>query len=501
MPRRRTSSSPVALIPLDGRARAPLYEQLADGLRSAILEGKLAPGGALPAARVLATDLDVSRTTVLEAYAQLQSEGYLETLPRSATRVKRALPDALLRAPAHTRRGDDPPALAAAPSSPPPRLSARGRRMVAAEMRPMLEGRKVAPLLAAGPAVDLFPHALWERLSRRRWGKARRLLGYGDRLGYAPLREAIAEHVSLARGVRCTPDQVIVVNGSQQALDLVARVLFDAGDAMWVEDPGYLGARSAFRAAGVQLVPVPVDDDGLLVATGIKRAPRARGAYVTPSRQYPTGGSLSAGRRLELLAWAAKVGAWVIEDDYDSEFRYASRPLPSMQGLDATDRVAYVGTFSKTLFPALRLGYLVVPEALAPSLAAAREISGLHAPLVEQAVLSDFLREGHYVRHVRRMRLVYEERRDVLVQALARECGDRLRVGPHDGGMHLTAWLPRGMHDVEVATRLREHGVLCTPLSQFRLRRSTQGGLLLGYAGYGRAEIEQAVEVVGRELR
>jgi GntR family transcriptional regulator / MocR family aminotransferase len=285
-----------------------------------------------------------------------------------------------------------------------------------------------------------------------------------------------------------------VVNGSQQGVDLAARVLLDSGDEVWMEDPGYPGARAALLAAGATLVPVPVDDEGLRVAQGERAAPRARMAYVSPSHQFPLGATMSASRRLELLRWAARAGAWIIEDDYDSEFRYSTRPLASLQGMDEDGRVVYIGTFSKTLAPALRLGYLIVPPAIAHVFRAARVACDRHSPVLDQAVLADFMTEGHFARHVRRMRNLYAERQGVLVDAIQRSLGNRLQVRATGAGMHLVGWLEEGSDDAAVSARLWEAGIEAPPLSRYGLMPPARAGLLLGWAGYTPEAIEKAVE-------
>ena len=315
------------------------------------------------------------------------------------------------------------------------------------------------------PGLDEFPSELWTRLySARIRGSARDLMRYDDAAGYRPLREAIAAYVATARGVRCTVDQVIVTSGSQQALDFCARILLDPGDAAWIEDPGYLGARAALVSAGARLVPVAVDGQGLDVAAGVEREPDARLAIVTPSHQFPLGSTLSLDRRLALIDWAARAGSWVVEDDYDSEFRYLGRPLAALQAIDRHERVVYVGTFSKAMFPSLRLGYLIAPRDLVDGFTAAHLSTDMHAHLLDQAVLADFMREGHFTRHLRRMRVRYGERQKLLVRE-ARRLGTRLRVESSHGGLHLVGWLPENLDDRSVAAEAARHDIHVWPLS------------------------------------
>ncbi len=326
------------------------------------------------------------------------------------------------------------------------------------------------------------------------------LLGYGHPSGYRPLREEIAAYLGAARAVRCVWEQVIVVSGSQQALDLAARVLLDPGDAAWVEDPGYAGARGALTGAGARLVPVPVDEEGLRVSAGMARCADARLAHVSPSHQYPLGATMSLPRRLELLAWASRAGSWVIEDDYDSEFRYTGRPVEALQGLDAEGRVIYVGTFSKVLSPALRLGYLVVPPDLVDPFTAARELADRHAPTVEQATLARFIAEGHFARHVRRMRALYAERQVALVSAAARDLPGLVDVGPAEAGMHLVGWLPADADDREASRRAEAGGVEANALSLYGIEPLRRGGLLLGYAAVDEAGIRDGVRRLAAAL-
>ena len=294
--------------------------------------------------------------------------------------------------------------------------------------------------------------------------------------------------------MRCDARQVIIVSGSQQALDLAARLLLDEGEAAWVEDPCYLGGRGALIGAGAQLVHVPVDAEGLDVAAGLARAPYARLAYVTPSHQYPLGVTMSLARRLALLEWAERTGAWVLEDDYDSEFRYAGRPLASLQGLDRAARVCYIGTFSKVLFPALRLGYLVAPPALAESFANARALVDRHAPTVEQATLADFIAEGHFARHIRRMRALYAERQAALVDAARAIVGGAVALEPAEAGMHLVGWLGEGRDDLAVAARAAAQGLEVPALRRYAAETTLRGGLLLGYTALDAAQIRAGLQ-------
>ena len=489
---RTASSAPDILVQLDAGSPAPAYRQVCDSLRDAIVAGRLAAGARIPGTRLLAAELGVSRNTVNGAVAQLLAEGYVVARPRAGTFVNARLPDAPL-VPWRGRTRSDPRPAATARK--------RGLRRSAASLTlarlPIAAGRSLVeparPFQTGVPALDAFPWALWARLlghCTRRSGAA--LSGYGSVFGYLPLREAIATYVAAARGARCAASQVVVTAGAQQGLDLVARVLVDPNDTVWLEDPGYPAARGVFAAAGAHLVPVGLDAEGMQPATAAGGKP-PRLVYVTPSRQYPTGVTMSAARRMELLRWADAADAWVVEDDYDSEFRYASRPLNCLQGLDESGRVIYVGTFSKTVFPGLRLGYLIVPDALVDAFGEARAIADRQAPGIEQAALADFIALGHFARHVRRMRALYEERRDALLDAARQQLGDAVAIGDTAAGMLALARLPVGVSDQLVSRRALAAGVEAPPLSSYATRPLRRGGLLLGYAGFPPQALRAAV--------
>ncbi len=486
---------PYTFVNLDGAAGVPLYRQLYDELRRAILCGQLRAGTRLPSTRELATELTVSRNTVLNAFEQLLAEGYVEGQVGSGTYVSRALPDELLHARAAQARAQRPAGTGRT-------LARRAELYATARVNVSRDSAQTRPFRPGTPALDAFPHTLWARLLARRWRHPTRdLLGYTESAGYRPLREAIANYVGTARAVRCDATQVIVVAGTQQAFDLVPRLLLDEGDTVWHEEPGYLGARVAFISAGARVVPVQVDDEGLDVRAGEAAAPSARLVYVTPSHQYPLGVTMTLARRLALLEWANRAGAWVLEDDYDSEYRYAGRPLAALQGLDAEGRVIYLGTFSKVLFPALRLGYMVVPPDLIEVFTNARGLASRFAPTIEQAVLADFINEGHFARHIRRMRALYAERQAVLLDAAARELAGLLELRPDHAGIHLVGFLPMGVDDEAASRAAADAGITVQPLSAFRYKRGGRGGLLLGYAGYNERQIRAGIRQLAAALR
>lgn len=477
------------LISVDRESGTPLHRQLYDGLREAILGSRLRPGGRLPSTRQLATELEVSRNTVLEAFTQLMAEGYLETKTGAGTYVSRTLPDELLTARVNSNGRAEPP---------PPRLSESGRLIAEVPPVPMTSWRRPVAFYPGIPAYELFPMAIWRRLANRHWSNNpnRRWLGYGDPGGYPPLREAIADYLRTSRGVSCDADQVLVVGGAQQGLDLAARVLLDPGDPVWIEDPGYPGARGVLTVAGARIVPVPVDEDGIDVAAGVRRCPDAKLAYVSPSHQFPLGHTMSLPRRLHLLDWAASSRAWIIEDDYDAEFRYSGRPLPALQGLDDQGRVIYTGSFSKSLFPSLRLGYLVLPRALIDVFVIARQLADRHRPTHDQAMLADFLGEGHFFRHVRRLRAAYDERRRALLTALSKHLGGVVRVDSDPAGTHVVAWLPDGVVDKVIADRCADVETSAPPLSHWAIERTDTNALVLGYTGFSIPAIRYRVKVL-----
>jgi GntR family transcriptional regulator/MocR family aminotransferase len=483
-----------AWVVLDRASGVPLHCQLYDAVRLAILDGRHPAGGRLPSTRTLADELGVSRGTAVAAFRQLIAEGYVEGSVGSGTRVASSLPEESLRARAIPHQGGGPPRRAV--------LSERGK-LLAGTKATVVEDRGEPRAFRPGlPALEEFPFGVWSRLAQRVLRRPpRALLTYGRPEGYGPLRRLIAERLSVTRAVRCEAGQVIVVSGAQQGIELAARVLLDPGDEAWVEDPGYPGTWGALLGAGVRVAPVPVDGEGLRVEVGLRRAPRARMACVTPSHQSPCGYVMSLGRRLELLQWAGRERAWIVEDDYDSEYRYSGRPLASLQGLDTQNRVIYLGTFSKVLFASLRIAYLVVPPDLVDAFAAARALSGRHTPTPDQAILAEFMAEGHFERHLRRTRTLYAERQRVLMEAAEKELGGLLTMRPAEGGMHLVGWLEGGQDDASVSRRAAALGVEAPPLSAFSMEPRRPGGLVLGYAGFGEAEIERGVRRLAAVLR
>jgi len=483
----------LSFIHLDREARTPLYRQIYNAIREAILQRRLAPGVRLPSTRDMADLFEVSRNTVVNAFEQLMAEGYVEARVGSGTYVTDRLPEAFLQAYRSEPR--------VRPQDEQRTLSQRGRSF-ARHYQPPSPPPDHSLFLHSRPDVDAFPFETWARLAAKRYRNLpRRLFGYGrDPAGYRPLREAIAGYLQTARALRCEPEQVVIVAGSQEGLYLAGQVLLDPGDRAWIEDPGYMGARSALLCADAELCPVPVDADGVDVDAGAEKAAGARVAYVTPSHQFPLGGTMSLARRSRLLQWAAASDAWILEDDYDSEFRYNGPPLASLQGLDVNRRVIYAGTFSKVLFPALRLGYLVVPEDLVEAFAVARSVVQLSVPIFNQAVLADFMDGGHFTTHVRRMRTHYQKRRDVFVESVERELGGCLELGPADAGLHVTGWLSRDVDDEAVARRAAASGVAVLPLSRLCLAQPRRPGLVMGFGAARPEAIPDGVRRLGQAI-
>jgi GntR family transcriptional regulator/MocR family aminotransferase len=461
---------------LHRRSPVPVYRQLYHRTRAAIASGQLRSGERLPSTRSLAAQLGAARGTVDAAYAMLAAEGWIVARGPAGTIVAPDLAGKL--------RGWPLTSTFTQPAS----------NGLAAEMPPR-------PFRMGLPALDAFPRKLWSRLVAR---EARALSSAGmvnpDPAGYGKLRESIAAYLAIARGVSCTPRQVFVTAGYQGALSLVARTLIERGDQVWFENPGYHLARQGLTEAGARLIPVPVDDEGMRIADGLARAPRARFVVVTPSHQCPLGVGLSLPRRLALLSWAAEAGAWIIEDDYDGEFHYSGRPLPALKSLDRADVVLYAGSFSKVLFPALRLGYLVVPNRLVQSFA--RASHSLHAgnARLEQAVVARFMIEGHFARHLKRMRGLYAARRAALADALTAAFGDHLRVALQSGGMHLLAHPLGGVRDTMLVQLAEMQGSAPTALSPLSIDGDCGQGLLLSFTNIPQEHAADAARALQRAI-
>lgn len=470
MPRRTNPPPPL---------RLRVYRQL----RDAIEQGSLGAGARLPPSRQHAATLGVSRNTVLWALERLRAEGYVVARVGDGSYVAPDMP-AMRRAPPRPRAAVPP-------------LSRRGRLIAETAQRWQPPSSVALPFRIGAPDVAAFPFAVWDRLTRQIPPAERRALAqYLDPAGLPALREAIAQWLWASRGVRCDAAQVLVCSGSQQALDLIGRLLLDPGDEVMVEDPGYPGIRAALLGHGALVRPVPVDDEGMAVTEGAARWPRARLLVVSPTHQFPTGVRMSLRRRLALLDWARAHDGWVVEDDYDGEFQYGAHRIPALTSLPQADRVLYVGTFSKTLHPGLRLGFVVLPPALLPAFAAARVLVDRHAPGDAQAVLARFIAEGHLLRHLNRMRELYPQRQRRLIDALAQASGGLVRLAAAESGMHLMLEAPAGTDDGALSALALRAGVLLAPLGRYAVE-SPRRGWLFGYAGFDAEALGQAAQRLG----
>ncbi len=480
--------TPALTIEIDRHHQLPIYLQICERFRTAIAAGHLRPGDRVPALRGLATQLNTARGTVEQAYTILVDEGYLQMRGAAGTFVSPSLPKSLTRpTPA---RGDEQ---ASRPDAAPLRVPGKSR-----EHPPPRRPQPIAvalsgeprPLQPGLPALDAFPRKVWHRLvSQRARSAERALLGYPNPAGYRPLREHIATYLGLSRGVTCVPEQVFITGGYRATLELVLRSLARPNDRVWFEDPGYLLARTFLSETGVQLVPVPVDAEGIDVERGKQLDAHARFALVTPSHQSPLGHTLSLARRIALLDWAEKTSGWIVEDDYDSEFRYLGRPLQALKSLDRRDHVIYCSTFSKAMYPGLRLAYAVVPERAIERVDRVACSMNAGSPTLLQAALADFIEQGHFARHLKRMRALYGERRTLIVNALRQAFGERLIVELPPGGIQFAVQFPDGpdgpVDDVAVAARAREAGLAILPLSIWYTNShtpQTPRGLVIGFA-------------------
>ncbi len=456
-------------------------------LRRAILEGRLGPGVRLPASRDFASQYGLSRGTVVSVLERLQSEGYVSCRVGLGTWVNH------IAAPAPTRR---------MASTPPAYI----RRVISEYTRPkpfvdLPFTSGVRPFRVGNPAVAEFPSEVWGRLAADRARNFRSWLKTeADGRGYGPLREAIAGYLRTSRGVRCTSEQIVIVSGIQQALDLLARFLLKPRDPVWMEDPGYFGASVAFGNAGARIIGVPVDDEGLSVSAGTKICPHAKGVYLTPSHQFPLGVTMSLDRRMALLNWASRCGAFVIEDDYDSEYRFEGQPVPALQSLDNHSNVIVIGSFSKTLFPSLRVGYVVLPPSLADHFLAFRYQTDFRNSTFDQAVLCDFIVDGHLARHLRRMRNLYAGRLAALIAGSKQHLIGLLELSDVRAGLYTIGFLQNGMTSRRAERLAADQGIEVLAVDRFTLRLPDPKALLLGFAGYDETAIGEGLVRLAKAL-
>lgn len=482
-----------SFVNLERNSAVPLFQQLDVQIRQAVLAGRLPSGLRLPSSRALAMELNVSRTTVVTAFEQLIAEGFLEGRIGAGTFVGTDLSEQITGQP--PQLGDQN----SHQTKPEIILSELGAKV--AKTKSMNPPQYPTAFVPNQPAYDEFPFAVWARLSGRRHRRAEvEMLNYGNPAGYLPLRRVIADYLHGARGIKCEPSQVIVVAGAQMAISLTAWLLLNPGDTVLMEDPCLMTIRDMLIAYGTRVMSIQVDNNGLNVSNAIADYPDARMAVVTPSHQYPLGVSLSLPRRLELLAWAARRNSWIIEDDYDSEFRYSGAPLAPLQTIDSNERVIYIGTFSKVLFPSLRIGYLVAPPGLVDAYTAAVHLLTRSQPTLPQVVLADFIENGYFSSHVRRMRLLYAERQEALVDAIHGEFGTMMDVSPARAGMNVIGWLPPGSDDKQAIGRISRQGILSFPISSYFSKQPTRPGLFLGFSCTPVEKIRPAVQTMARAL-
>ncbi|HHH0661821.1 TPA: PLP-dependent aminotransferase family protein [Yersinia enterocolitica] len=476
----------VVDIPVIGelnRTTGNLSLQLARSLRNAIHKGELKAGDLLPSTRVLSRALNVARGTVLEAFEQLKAEGFLDSQYGSGTRVAQLIESDIQKPSLVISHAEDDIPLSA---------QAQAFARTAAQMKPLAP----VPFAVSVPALDTAPDDIWRRLGNRVRAKGPGApSGYGDPQGVLALREAICEYVRKSRSVHCTPQQIIITSGTQQGLYLATQILLDAGDSAWVEEPAYPGITAIFTSAFLDrtMARIPVGAAGIDVTAGRDIAPTAKVAFVTPSHQYPLGMPMSMAQRTALLAWAKENKAWIVEDDYDSEMRYSGHTFAALQGLDPA-RVIYLGTFSKVLFPSLRLGYAIVPEALVDAFCGARVLMDRHPPSADQYVLASFMAEGYLDRHIRKMRSVYAEKHRALIEAVKTHINVELaELQPCDQGMHMVLWLKQGLDDSKVVQKCTATGISVRAISPMYGTNIRRSGLLLGLGGYSNEDIVRAI--------
>jgi len=494
-------SSTLPLSLRGPKTGTPLYRWLYDELRLRILSGQLRPGTRLPATRDLAAQYGLSRPTIVTAFEQLRSEGYVEGKVGSGTYVSQTLPDELLQASRakpstikHRRR--------VTLSNYAKRLKTTQQEVPRDVLRSRASRASAPRAFRAGqPALDAFPSDLWAQVASRRLRRVSTgLLAGGEALGYRPLREAVAEYLNTSRGVDCSAEQVLIISGVQEALDRAAHLLLNPGDPVWMEEPGYPRAAACFSSVGAKICPVSVDNEGLDFKVGQSRYPIPPLIYVTPAHQFPLGVTMSLPRRLSLLEWARKSGVMIFEDDYDSEYRYSGRPVPALQGLDRAGVVIYAGSFTDALFPALRLGYLVAPPVMVEIFGAAASVSTHHPPLIDQAILCDFIVEGHFARHVRRMRELYAERLGVLIKEVRAQLSGLLNISDVEAGLRTVGWLPQKISAERVAKAAANCDVEVVPISRYAFTRSRLNGLVLGFAAVDGHELKRGVQELARVL-
>lgn len=482
-------------LSLDPDSSVPLYDQIYSYLRKAVLSGQLGPGSRLPSSRLLAEEIGCSRNTVKMAFDQLQAEGYLVGKSRSGTYVSAVLPENLLSTYVPEYDNVKRPAIT-------PRLSRDGLSLVSLKKCRDSTHRAFA---LGDPDFYHFRFDVWGRILSRIWkNPPTAMLRLQDPMGFLPLREAIAEHLKTARGINCHLDQIMITDGASGAMRFLTSLLVDPGDGIIIEDPTNPEIRGAMSVSGGRIIPQAVDSEGMTIPKSVRRHGQTRLMFVTPSHQFPLGYVMSLKRRLELLDWADQADVMILEDDYDSEFRYTGRPISPLKALDEVGRVIYIGSFSKTSFTTMRLGYIVYPEGLVDAACAARGVCGLPTSMIAQPAMAEFLREGYLFRHIRKMRTLYSARLNAIREASIKYFDGLLTLLPCETGMYVVTKLSDDLvnkvSDIEAAKRIEAAGVVTRPLSPFYLDSPQLSGLLLGFAAFRREEIFSAAEKLAAAL-
>jgi len=490
-----SKTSPQIYMPfirLNKQDGMPLYSQLYEQIKQAIFNGHLKAGERMPATRTLSVELSVSRNSVFQAYDQLMLEGFLEGKKGDGTYVmqldnvqRKYVPVPVQK---KTTLAD----------------TVKYKDASLAESTLLSDSSLEPPLPFQSCVMDMqhFPVKVWARIAAKIYRNLHKVyLGYLDTQGHLPLRQALADYLRVNRSIVCSPDQILIVNGSRQAINLAAQLLIKKGDQCWMEDPGYRSGRAAITRWGGIVCPVPLTEYGLNIDYGMQHYPDAKLTYVTPSHQYPLGGTLPLSERLKLLQWAAKHQMWILEDDYDSEFRYNGRPVPALKGLDDKGHVIYIGTFSKVLFPALRIGYMVLPTVdMAQQFKMLKSTIDRQSPVIDQAIVAQFMHEGHFARHLRKMRTLYKKQQEELFQLLEKQVGKYITVAPSDTGIHLIGWLKQPCDMELLLQKAAAANIIVHPVQDFTIRFKQPQGLLLGFTGFKHAEMEQAVLKLKRVL-
>ncbi len=489
---------PLVAFNLDFNSKIPLYKQLYNLLRKAILEGKITPGKRLPGTRSLANELKVSRNTAAIAFDQLRIEGYISGRTGSGSYVNE-IPDHTYTTKSKINIDSN---IATGKLSNKISLKLNQKINAKSVEERNVSDNDIVPFQNGIPAINEFPIKTWLKIINQNSLNISNLhLGYGDAAGFRPLREAIASYLRTYRAVNCNADQIMIVNGSQQGLDLIGRVFLKKGSKVWLEDPGYLGVRASMISTEASIIPCPLDNEGLDLDYSVKHNPKPDLIYTTPSHQFPLGLTMSVSRRIQLLNYAKKNKCWIIEDDYDSEFRYVGNPLPSLQGMDQNKSVLYLGTFSKVLVPGLRLGYLVLPdkEMLKPFLTM-KYIIDRQSPIIEQVALAKYIEEGHFTKHIRKMRMLYKSRQELLINEINANLKNLVAVNPAPSGMQIIGWLPKIFNDKKVSAEALKNKLVVQPLSDYSIMYFEKPGLVLGYTAFTEKEITEGVAKLKKTL-